>query len=357
MLSESGSSMKKCLFLLCFVFFSAALSLAQNDLKTVATVTLVRTEPITVKMLKDQVKQIETLTGRQLTPAMRPDVLDGMINERLVLQAAEKEKLVVTDAEVNRQLNEMRAQMAQMLGKPPTDAEFAAELRQQTGMDLPAYRDYLKKTLTIQQYIVKKKQDVLTSLKDPTDQEIEKEYELNSTELIQAETLEFSAIVFPVANDAEKNKRLDEANRMAREINGSPESFDEKLQKGRAANAGYNVAPRSIIQKNAASQQRAGQAFMDEAFALAQGKVSKVLEIPSGQARGYYIIKVVHKYPKKFLMLDDTHLGYGDTVRNMLKEAIMQRRQQEIIIKAQQEVIDELRKGKPYKVFEENLNF
>ncbi|MDR1257408.1 MAG: hypothetical protein LBJ86_06645, partial [Spirochaetaceae bacterium] len=100
-----------------------------------------------------------------------------------------------------------------------------------------------------------------------------------------------------------------------------------------------------------------GQVFLDKAFALEQGKISEVLEIPSGPARGYYIIKVTGKYPKKFLTLDDTHLGYGETVRVVLREAIMQRKQQDIIIRAQQELVDELRTGSPYKIFEENLNY
>jgi hypothetical protein len=308
-------------------------------------------------MLKERVKQMETALGQTLNASMRREVLDGMINERLVLQAAEREKISVTDAEVNQQFNELRVQLAQRLGRAPTDAEFNNAIRQQTGMELSAYRQEAKRMLTIQKYLLEKKQDVLRSIKEPTEAEIVKEYELNSTDLVQPETVEFSAIVFPVANDTEKNKKREEANKMAREINNNPDTFDEKLQRGRAPNAGYNVAQRSIIQKNAVYQQRVGQAFFDGAFGLAQGKISKALEVPSGQARGYYIIKVLHKYPQKFLTLEDTHLIYGETVRTVLRESIMQKRQQEVIAQAQQEIIEELRKGNPYKIFEENLNY
>jgi hypothetical protein len=308
-------------------------------------------------MLKERVKQMETALGQTLNASMRREVLDGMINERLVLQAAEREKISVTDAEVNQQFNELRNQLAQRLGRAPTDAEFNNAIRQQTGMELSAYRQEAKRMLTIQKYLVEKKQDVLRSIKEPTEAEIVKEYELNSTDLVQPETVEFSAIVFPVANDTEKNKKREEATKIAREINNNPDTFDEKLQRGRAPNAGYNVAQRSIIQKNAGYQQRVGQAFFDGVFGLAQGKISKVLEVPSGQVRGYYIIKVVHKYPQKFLTLEDTHLMYGETVRAVLRESIMQKRQQEVIAQAQQELIEELRKGNPYKIFEENLNY
>ncbi|MDR2796032.1 MAG: hypothetical protein LBB47_04895, partial [Spirochaetaceae bacterium] len=62
-------------------------------------------------------------------------------------------------------------------------------------------------------------------------------------------------------------------------------------------------------------------------------------------------------YPKKFLTLEDTHLLYGETVRTVLRETIMRKRQQEVITQAQQELVNELRKGNPYKIFEENLNY
>jgi parvulin-like peptidyl-prolyl isomerase len=349
--------MKKFIIGVCFVFLSAAFLQAQNDLKTVATVTLTKTEPITVKMLKEQVLQIETAMGRALKAEERRDVLNNMINERLALQAAEKEKIVVTDSELNQQLNSLRAQMVQMLGRNPTDAEFNDAIRQQTGMGMAAYREQAKKLLTVQKYLLVKKEDVLRSIKEPTDAEITKEYDLNSSDLIQPETLEFSAIVFPISNDNERNRKREDANKMAREINNSPEVFDEKLQLGRAPNAGYNVTQRTVLQKNSAVQQRVGQTFMDEAFGLAQGRISKVLEIQSGDARGFYIIKVAHKYPKKFLALEDIHLVYGETVRTVLREAIMQKRQQEVMVQAQQELVDELRKGNPFKIFEENLNY
>jgi hypothetical protein len=348
---------KRQAFVIGITLIAAVVAGAQNDLKTVATVSLTKTEPITVKMLKEQVRQMESALGQPLNAAMRREVLDGMINERLALQAAERDKIVVSDAEVNQQFNELRAQFGQMLGRPATEAEFTAALKQQTGMEVAAYREQAKKMLTVQKYLLAKKQNLLRSVREPTEAEIAKEYELASAELIQPETIEFSAIVFPVANDSEKNKRRDEANKMAREINGIAETFDERLQRGRAATAGYNVSQRSILQKNTAGQQRAGQAFMDEAFALSQGRISKVLEIPSGPARGYYIIKVTAKYPKKFLTLDDIHLGYGDTVKNVLKSAVMQKRQQEMIARAQQELVTELRKGNPYKIFEENINY
>ncbi|MDR2796325.1 MAG: SurA N-terminal domain-containing protein [Spirochaetaceae bacterium] len=349
--------MKKRLILPALILLSAATVFAQNDLKTVATVTLTKTEPITVKMLKEQVRQMESALGRPLDAGMRREVLSSMINERLALQAAEKEKITVTDAEVNQQFNELRSQLGQMLGRAPTDAEFNDAIRQQTGMELSVYREQAKKALTIQKYLMAKKQDVLRSIKEPTEAEIAKEYDINSTDLVQPETVEFSAIVFPVANDAEKNKKREEANKMAREINNNPENFDDKLQRGKSPNAGYNVSQRGIIQKNATGQQQVGQAFLEEALKLEQGKISKVLEIPSGQARGYYIIKIAHKYPKKFLTLEDTHLLYGETVRTVLRETIMRKRQQEVITQAQQELVNELRKGNPYKIFEENLNY
>ena len=81
--------MKKRFIVFGLALFSSAAALAQNDLKTVATVTLAKTEQISVKMLRVRVEQMEAALGRVLNADERREVLDAMINERLALQAAE----------------------------------------------------------------------------------------------------------------------------------------------------------------------------------------------------------------------------------------------------------------------------
>jgi hypothetical protein len=129
-------NMKRNFLLMLFALVAAALVSAQTDLQSVALVTLTKTEPITVKQLKAEVQKIEAQTRKTLSIDERKQILDVMINERLALQAAERDKITVSDAEINQQLQQARASMAQSLGRQPTDAEFESAIKQETGMDL-----------------------------------------------------------------------------------------------------------------------------------------------------------------------------------------------------------------------------
>jgi hypothetical protein len=72
--------------------------------------------------------------------------------------------------------------------------------------------------------------------------------------------------------------------------------------------------------------------------------------------RGYQIIKITETYEMKNLELDDIfQLGSRITVRDYIGNNLLQQRQQEILAKASQELVDELRAGKTFQVFEKNL--
>ena len=151
---------------------------SQADLQPAATVNLIRTEPITVRQLRIEVERMERATSRTLTQAERLQILDVMINERLVLQAAERDRITVSENELNQQIQQLRAGLAQQLGRQPTDAEFAQAVMNESGMDVPTFRDNLRKQMIMQKYLSHKKGDVLASLRVPTEAEILAEYNL-----------------------------------------------------------------------------------------------------------------------------------------------------------------------------------
>jgi hypothetical protein len=356
------------LFVVCLLGLHSGASLyAQTDFQTVATVKLTKTEPITVKELKNEIEPIEKATGEKLNLAQKREVLDGLINQRLALQAADRDRVTVSENEVNQQLDELRAQMTQSTGKRPTDIEFAAAVKEQSGMDLTAFRAQAKKMLTVQKYLMEKKRSTFEALKPPTDAEIEKEYaDMKSQadgarQLTQDETMQFAAIVFPWDRDADKAKARSGADALAKEINGSVAKFDEKLNQ---PSNDYRATPGGIIQKNRQAQTQVGQAFMDVAFALKYDpktgatEVSRVLEVPTGTAKGFYIIKPTAKYPfKNPLGIDDFMVQYNTTVRNFIRVLLSQEKQQEALRVAQEELIAELRKGNPFTINEQYLNF
>jgi parvulin-like peptidyl-prolyl isomerase len=348
--------MKRFFILLCFglcplVFLTAQ----QNDLQTVAIVRLTKSEPITVKQFRTEVERVQKTSGRTLTAAQRRQVLDSMINERLAIQAAERDRVTVAEAELTQQIQEMRNNMAQSIGRPPSDAEFAQAILSQTGLDINAFREQTRKQFLVQKYLMSKKQSVFQTLQQPTDVEVQNYYELSKAQMVRPQTVRLSMIQIAFGEDAAARTRArDLANRLFQEVGTSPAKFDEVSLRAQSPNSGYEAGDAGYIPRNLQTQQVVGQAFLDIAFNLKQGEVSRLIE----GVRGFQIIKITETYDQKNLELDDIYqLGTRITVREYIRRGLLQEREQEVLTKATQELIAELRTGNPFQIFENYLNF
>jgi len=185
---------------------------------------------------------MEQSTGRSLTQAERLQVLDVIINERLVLQAAERDRVIITDNEVNQQVQQLRSSMMQQLGRQPTDAEFAQAVRNESGLDVAAFRDQLRRQMIVQKYLMDKKGDLIRSVRVPTDQEILAEFNLLRSDLVRPETIRFSMIQIPYGSDAASRSRARTlADSLIREINNDPSRFDEVAARSVTPNAGFQA--------------------------------------------------------------------------------------------------------------------
>ncbi|MCL2128119.1 MAG: SurA N-terminal domain-containing protein, partial [Treponema sp.] len=170
--------MKRLLFFILLSSFFAALAFAQADLQPAAIVNLTKSEPITVKQFRTEVERMEKSTRRTLNDKERRDVLDVMINERLAIQAAEKDKITISENEITQQINQLKTQMVQAIGRQPTDAEFATAIKNETGLELPAFRDQVRRQLVVQKYLMSKKQSTIENIKIPSEDEISNTYGL-----------------------------------------------------------------------------------------------------------------------------------------------------------------------------------
>jgi parvulin-like peptidyl-prolyl isomerase len=327
----------------------------QIDLQPAAVVNLTRSEPITVRQLRTEVERMEKGTGKTMTQAQRLEILDVMINERLAIQAAERDKVVVSENEVNQHIQQLRNVLAQQIGRQPTDAEFSMAIRNESGMELPAFREQLRKQLIVQKYLVSKKEHIFNSVKPPTEAEIRAQYELAKAQFVRPETVRFSMIQVPYGPDAaSRTKARELAQSLVREIGSSPSKFDEVTQRSQAPNSGYIAGDGGFLPRNHEAQAVVGQEFINIAFSLKQGEVSKLIE----GTPGYQIIKVTENYAMKNLEIDDILiLGTRVTVREQITQVMMQEKQQALIAQASQELINELRAGKNFQIFERNLNW
>jgi len=347
--------MKRRALITLFSFIPVVWAFSQADLQPAAIVNLIRSEPISVKQLRTEVETQEQTTRRALNPQERRTVLDMMINERLILQAAERDKITVSDNEVTQQINQFRAQLVQTIGREPTEAEFATAVRNQTGLDMTAFREQLRRQLIYQRYITTKKQSTFESIKVPTEQEIAREYNLRRSQLVRPDTVRFSMIQVPYGPDAASRTRARElADRLSREIGSSSSKFKEVVDRSYVPNSGYQGGDGGYLPMNPEAAQIVGQEFMNVAFNLKVNEISKVIE---GQL-GYQIITITEAHAMKSLELDDVfRLEARMTVRDYIGNAMLQERQMEALTKATQELIAELRAGKTFQVFERNLTW
>jgi parvulin-like peptidyl-prolyl isomerase len=347
--------MKRVVIFTLFSLLTAVWCFAQSDLQPAAIVNLTKSEPITVKQFRTEVENMEKANGRKLIVNEQKEVLDAMINERLALQAAEKDKIAVADSEINQQVNQLKNQMAQALGRQPTDAEFATAIKNQTGLELPAFRDKLRKQLVVQKYLMSKKQSTIESIKMPSETDIVNQYNLAKAQLVRPDTVRISMIQAVYGQDASsKTKAKELIDRLAREIGTNPSKFDEVFIRGQAPNSGYYAGDEGYLPRSMQTAQIVGQEFINIAFSLKQGEVSRVIE---GQ-RGYQIIKVTETYAQKNLDLDDiVQPGSRVTVREYIGNSLLQEEQTKVLARATKELIDDLRKNKPFQIFEKNLGW
>ena len=313
---------------LCTLIFtmSAMLGFSQANLQPAAVVNLIRSVPINVGQLRTEVEGIERVLGRTLTQAERLEVLDGMINEQLVLQAAERDRITVTDNEVTQQVNQLRTQMAQQIGRQPSDAEFSQAIREQTGLEMRAFQEQLKRQLTMQRYIMDRTETQRNAIARPTEAEIQRTFNRERDNLRVPETVGISAIQVPFGADAAARTRARTlADSLAREIGNNAANFTRVSTRAQQANSGFQFGSQRVPNNNEA-RAALGQTFFDAIFRLDLDQVSGVIEGPNG----FYIVRVTSKTVPQEFNMDDVLPG-GTRVRDHIAEFIMAERQQAIV--------------------------
>ena len=177
--------MKKIITVLSILMFTTFAVFAQADLQPLAIVKLNKNESITLKQLKTRCGAYEKQIGRALSVDERKQVLDTMIEETLMVQAAVKAGLNVPDSSVDQYFSQS---MSQSLGVSVTEKELDDIIKkqqgktldevliEQTGMNKVDYKKHLKNVLLMQQYVVQKNQAEIQKVA-ATDEEIRMAYE------------------------------------------------------------------------------------------------------------------------------------------------------------------------------------
>ena len=342
--------------LLCLAGLTGFAAFAQTSIdKPAATIQLTRSEVISVRQFKADVAKLETAAHRSLTQDERLQLLNSEIDAKLFLQYCEREKIIVSDAEINNALNQMKAQ----IGTGASDAQLETALRAQ-GVYSDAH-SYVKQQLLLQSYIKNRRAADLKAIKEPTSDDVLKAYDMHKSELIRPDMVRASVLFidYRTMDAAAKKKSSDAMKSMAAAIKANPARFDEYMLKAGDAGSLYKATQSFYVGKSSQYVQIYGEDFINRVFQLRSGEVSSLIETKDkDESVGLQIVRVNEVMPQKQLTLSDTLPNNPQaTVQDYLKYSLLQQQQQQVLAKIQKDLVDQLHKEGKIKIYTENLNF
>lgn len=315
---------------------------AQADLQPLATVKLNKSETITLKQLKNRVEIYGKQNGiSSFTVEQKKEILNAMIDEKLVVQAATKAGMVLTDSQVNQYFMQ---NVSQQFGRNVTEAEFEEIIKKQTGksfedymkntvgMGVAEYKSYLKNQLIAQQYVLQQKQEEIQKAA-PSDEEIRAFYELNKASFVQNDMLKLFLVLFPKKDDPAAAKT--KAAAMLKDFKDK-KITTEKI-KADAANSKDYQGGDLFISKTAQHAQQLGVSYNEllELFGKEKGYISSLTETENDFQ--FYAVRA--KYSAKMLGLSDlVQPETTITVYDYIKSNLTQQKQSQAMIAAVQDV-------------------
>jgi parvulin-like peptidyl-prolyl isomerase len=222
---------------------------------------------------------------------------------------------------------------------------------------MPAFREQMRRQFVQEKYLSSQKQSLIDSVTPPTEAEIASMFQMTRSQFVRPDTVRLSVIQVPFGPDAASRRaarqRIDG---LAGEIGGSSARFNEVAVRSQAPDSGFQGGDFGFMPRNLDAVRRVGQEFVDLAFGLRPGEVSRVVEGPPGS--GYQIVMVTEFHAMRNLELDDIlQPGSPVTVRAYIANVMMRDRQEAVFARAVQELHAELRAGRTFQVFEANLNW
>ena len=326
-----------------------------------ATVRLQEIAVIGVRELRTQIELLELRTGQPVPVEQRPAILDLLVGEKLFDQAAERDRVTVSDADVDTRIAQLRDQEGHRLnlGRALTDAEYRS-LVSETGLSWDEYREQLRKALIQQRYVARVRGDELRSVELPNEADVEEFYEANKTTVfVQPDMVQFKHIFFDTRNVNEASARLavrERAERVHRELmNGA--SFDQLVRthsEDAESHDSGGLFGTYLRRDDQATSQLLGREFFEAPFGMDEGETSGVLR----SNVGFHIVRVVDKLTARILGLDDPVNPLSDsTVRDQIRVLLANSVQTQAYQSALLATLDDLRQEAEVRIFEENLQW
>ena len=291
-----------------FMLTTFAIFAQSSEMTQLAVVKLNKNEFITLKQLKTRCTAYEKSLGRALTVDERKQVLDTVIEEKLIVQAATKAGITIPDSYVDEYFVQG---MSSQLGVNVTEKELEELVKksqnktldellvEQTGMTRSEYKAHLKTQLMMQQYVVQENQSAIQSV-SATDEEIRMAYESNKSSFVWNDMMKVFMVIVPKGSkpDDAKLKLVELLNK----YNDKKLSAEQIAAQSQSADAGYQ-AGQMLLPKTEAAANGIGMTLQNLIYLFAQkeGYTSDAEETDTD----YRFISVLKKYDAKMLAIGD----------------------------------------------------
>ena len=336
-----------------FAFVASAVPAQVLD-RTVATVRLTQTVNITRSELASQIALFEQQLGRTLGRSERVQILDAMVNDVLLLQAADRSSIRVTHDEIQNYLAAQRLQWSQVVGAQLSDEQFARQVEQQSGAPFAEYVENVTSELRKLKYVRQSQPQLFARTPEVTDAEIRAVYDEQATAFTNPAMVRFRHVYADIRNatDERRSELRQELERLFRRLRSGALSFEELASIAvdsahlQAEDFGY------LVRNDTRAIQLLGRPFVDSVFAQQQGSVHGVLE----SRVALHIISITDRRPARVLALDDPIFpGQSVTVRAQIRNALVSQRENVILARAVEATVARLREDGDVTVFDANF--
>lgn len=334
--------MKKIALSIILLLATSVAAFAQSDLQVLAIVKYNKSESITVKQLKTRAEVYERQIGRSLTVQEKKDLLNLLIEEKLLLQAAQKEKIAVSDSDVDQTFAQT---LSQQLGANVSEKELSDYIKktqgktleelflQQNGISVAEYKSNLKNQLLMQQYIIKTKQSEIEKI-SATNDEVKTFYEANSDSFARSDMMKLFMVIVPKGDSPDKAKIT--LNDYLNKYKEKKLTADQIIELSTADKSGFQAGtfllPKTEVAAKAYDMSLESVLYL---FSQGEGFVSDIEET----SVDYRFISVMKKYPKKFLdLVDEMQPESGVTVYNYIAAYLTQQKQLTYLSNAANEI-------------------
>ena len=335
--------MKKILLTIFLMLLLSAAVYSQESMdQRVAIVNLSKSEIISRKQLNQTIKVLQSAGVNK----SEQEVLEVMVEDVLLRQAAEKEGIQVAEAEI---LSAIRKEVG--AGANVTDEQLKDFVEQQMKVSWTVYSDRSKTTLAVQRYIRKVKGNKLANIPAPSDDEIKRFYDENTKQFFMPKRVTIDHIYVDTRglNAAEQKKAQERINGYSKQIGKRSAEFDKLVELSDDSASKYNKGRFGTLRIDDSNRKKfMGDEFFDAVFNLSNGAISPVIK----SNVGYHIVRVVSVDTPRLLtwgekVSDDQNI----TVKDTIVQYLTAKKQDTVFKECVREVTNDLKKKATVKYF------